>query len=81
MKEQYEKEIKEQLEKTIVEELRKLNKSQTIEERLIKFDYLRNVGTILDNYTELEPVINKFLNEKAREQKFKQNETWDSISK
>lgn len=81
MKEQYEKEIKDKLDKTIIEELRKLNKTQDIEESIVKYDYLVNVSKILDNYNELMPILEKFFTKQNQERKFKQSESWDSISK
>lgn len=80
-KKQYEKEIKDKLDKTIIEELRKLNKTQDIEESVVKYNYLVNVSKILDNYTLLEPILKKYFSDKLKKDKEIQNESWDSISK
>lgn len=38
--------------------------------KLDKMDIIFNLKKILDNYDELEPILKKFFNEKAKKEKF-----------
>lgn len=57
-------EIIKSFEKTVEEELKKLDKIESKEEQIEKFDVIFNMYKILQNYDELRPTLIKFFREK-----------------
>jgi len=59
-----------QIQKFINEEFDRVSKLDNIEEQMKRFDILKNIFMITQNYDELEPILSKFFDEKHQHDKW-----------
>ena len=68
----YEKSEMREIQKTMLKQLDKIDSYKNTKERADRLQFLKRLDMILNNYDELTPVLEKYFEEKRKEDKWRE---------